>query len=224
YSKRRQKEFAGIVSRKSRTHQSDQQMPLKKTEPKENLQEILENIVKQDGISCVCKLCHLNNFVKLLCSVGIAEDKLGFTYEEIIICLRLTLLNEAREVRVAGLQSFRYLIRDSNVLGKVLLLQVDYLIARFIDIQQNDSERTQALRLARKVRSPFLHFFSNLVIDLTWVLRDRRGELSSFSPSFHSTYTKTRQRAQKHKGTIPPGCTQVVRRQPMCTNSNVVHK
>ncbi|XP_028318959.1 rapamycin-insensitive companion of mTOR-like isoform X4 [Gouania willdenowi] len=124
-------------------------------EPKENLQEILENIVKQDGISCVCKLCHLNNFVKLLCSVGIAEDKLGFTYEEIIICLRLTLLNEAREVRVAGLQSFRYLIRDSNVLGKVLLLQVDYLIARFIDIQQNDSERTQALRLARKVRSAY---------------------------------------------------------------------
>uniref|UniRef100_A0A8C5GMU5 Rapamycin-insensitive companion of mTOR-like n=1 Tax=Gouania willdenowi TaxID=441366 RepID=A0A8C5GMU5_GOUWI len=153
YSKRRQKEFAGIISQKSRTHQSDQQMPLKKTEPKENLQEILENIVKQDGISSVCKLCHLNNFVKLLCSVGIAEDKLGFTYEEIIICLRLTLLNEAREVRVAGLQSFRYLIRDSNVLGKVLLLQVDYLIARFIDIQKNDSERTQALRLARKMIS-----------------------------------------------------------------------
>ncbi|XP_041815761.1 rapamycin-insensitive companion of mTOR-like isoform X2 [Chelmon rostratus] len=98
------------------------------------------------------KLGHLNNFVKLLCSVGHSEEKLGFTYEEIIICLRLALLNEAKEVRAAGLRALRYLITDSNVLEKVLRLQVDYLIARCIDIQQsNEVERTQALRLARKM-------------------------------------------------------------------------
>ena len=44
--------------------------------------------------------------------------------------LRLALLNEAKEVRAAGLRVLRYLIRDSNVLQKVLRLQVDYLIAR----------------------------------------------------------------------------------------------
>lgn len=45
--------------------------------------------------------------------------------------LRLALLNEAKEVRAAGLRSLRYLIRDTTVLQKVLRLQVDYLIARW---------------------------------------------------------------------------------------------
>lgn len=44
--------------------------------------------------------------------------------------LRLALLNEAKEVRAAGLRALRYLIRDSAILQKVLRLQVDYLIAR----------------------------------------------------------------------------------------------
>uniref|UniRef100_A0A665T2J1 RPTOR independent companion of MTOR, complex 2b n=1 Tax=Echeneis naucrates TaxID=173247 RepID=A0A665T2J1_ECHNA len=68
--------------------------------------------------------------------------------------LRLALLNEAKEVRAAGLRALRFFISDSNVLEKVLQLQVDYLIARCIDIQQsNEVERTQALRLARKMIS-----------------------------------------------------------------------
>uniref|UniRef100_A0A8C4PAG8 RPTOR independent companion of MTOR complex 2 n=1 Tax=Dromaius novaehollandiae TaxID=8790 RepID=A0A8C4PAG8_DRONO len=88
----------------------------------------------------------------LLCNTGHAEEKLGFTYDSIIICLRLALLNEAKEVRAAGLRALRYLIRDSGILQKVLKLKVDYLIARCIDIQQsNEVERTQALRLVRKM-------------------------------------------------------------------------
>lgn len=47
-----------------------------------------------------------------------------------IFSLRLALLNEAKEVRAAGLRSLRYLVRDTAVLQKVLRLQVDYLIAR----------------------------------------------------------------------------------------------
>lgn len=46
------------------------------------------------------------------------------------LSLRLALLNEAKEVRAAGLRALRYLIRDTTVLQKVLRLQVDYLIAR----------------------------------------------------------------------------------------------
>ncbi|XP_070845214.1 rapamycin-insensitive companion of mTOR-like isoform X1 [Chaetodon trifascialis] len=121
-------------------------------DPAENLHEILQNVAQQQGVSNMRKLGHLNNFVKLLCSIGHSEEKLGFKYEEIIICLRLALLNEAKEVRAAGLRALRYLIKDSSVLEKVLRLQVDYLIARCIDIQQsNEVERTQALRLARKM-------------------------------------------------------------------------
>lgn len=44
--------------------------------------------------------------------------------------LRLALLNEAKEVRAAGLRALRYLIGDSSILQKVLKLKVDYLIAR----------------------------------------------------------------------------------------------
>ncbi|XP_063310065.1 rapamycin-insensitive companion of mTOR isoform X2 [Pelobates fuscus] len=121
-------------------------------EPSDNLREILQNVAKLNGVSNMRKLGHLNNFIKLLCKVGHNEDKLGFTYEDIIICLRLALLNEAKEVRAAGLRAFRYLIRDSSILQKVLKLKVDYLIARCIDIQQsNEVERTQALRLVRKM-------------------------------------------------------------------------
>uniref|UniRef100_A0A8C7SKE5 Rapamycin-insensitive companion of mTOR N-terminal domain-containing protein n=1 Tax=Oncorhynchus mykiss TaxID=8022 RepID=A0A8C7SKE5_ONCMY len=123
-----------------------------KNHPSDNLREILQNVAKQQGVSNMRKLGHLNNFIKLLCKVGHSEEKLGFTHEEIIICLRLALLNEAKEVRAAGLRALRYLIRDSTILQKVLRLQVDYLIARCIDIQQsNEVERTQALRLVRKM-------------------------------------------------------------------------
>ncbi|XP_009981061.1 PREDICTED: rapamycin-insensitive companion of mTOR [Tauraco erythrolophus] len=116
------------------------------------MREILQNVAKLQGVSNMRKLGHLNNFTKLLCNAGHAEEKLGFTYDSIIICLRLALLNEAKEVRAAGLRALRYLIRDSSILQKVLKLKVDYLIARCIDIQQsNEVERTQALRLVRKM-------------------------------------------------------------------------
>ncbi|KAM3599348.1 uncharacterized protein V6R79_004163 [Siganus canaliculatus] len=136
---------------RGRNDSGEEHVPLDLSrDPAEIVREILQNVTKQQGVSNMRKLGHLNNFVKLLCSVGHSE--LGYTYEEIIICLRLALLNEAKEVRAAGLRALRYLIRDSSVLEKVLQLQVDYLIARCIDIQQsNEVERTQALRLARKM-------------------------------------------------------------------------
>lgn len=141
------------IRMRGRNDSGEENVPLDLTrEPSENMREILQNVAKQQGVSNMRKLGHLNNFIKLLCNVGHSEEKFGFTYEEIIICLRLALLNEAKEVRAAGLRSLRYLIRDSNILQKVLRLQVDYLISRCIDIQQsNEVERTQALRLVRKM-------------------------------------------------------------------------
>ncbi|XP_036000428.1 rapamycin-insensitive companion of mTOR isoform X9 [Fundulus heteroclitus] len=138
---------------RGRNDSGEENVPLDLSrEPSENFREILQNVAKSHGVSNMRKLGHLNNFIKLLCSIGHREECFGFTYEEIIVCLRLALLNEAKEVRAAGLRALRYLIRDTNVLQKVLRLQVDYLIARCIDIQQsNEGERTQALRLVRKI-------------------------------------------------------------------------
>uniref|UniRef100_A0A672YKG4 RPTOR independent companion of MTOR, complex 2 a n=1 Tax=Sphaeramia orbicularis TaxID=375764 RepID=A0A672YKG4_9TELE len=115
--------------------------------PSENFREIIQNVAKPHGVSNMRKLGHLNNFIKLLCSIGHREENFGFTYEEIIICLRLALLNEAKEVRAAGLRALRYLIRDTNVLQKVLRLQSTVSIL----LQSNEGERTQALRLVRKI-------------------------------------------------------------------------
>ncbi|CAM9148917.1 unnamed protein product, partial [Lampetra fluviatilis] len=68
--------------------------------------------------------------------------------------LRPALLNDAKEVRAAALRSLRYLITDSETLRQALQLRVDFLIARCVDIQQsNEVERTQALRLVRKMIS-----------------------------------------------------------------------
>ncbi|KAL0965688.1 hypothetical protein UPYG_G00284480 [Umbra pygmaea] len=141
------------IRMRGRNDSGEENVPLDLSrDPSDNLREILQNVAKQQGVSNMRKLGHLNNFIKLLCNAGHSEQKLGFTHEEIIICLRLALLNEAKEVRAAGLRALRYLIRDSAVLQKVLRLQVDYLIARCIDIQQsNEVERTQALRLVRKM-------------------------------------------------------------------------
>ncbi|KAF1389808.1 hypothetical protein PFLUV_G00077390 [Perca fluviatilis] len=143
---------------RGRNDSGEENVPLDLTrEPAENFREILQNVAKPHGVSNMRKLGHLNNFIKLLCSISHREENFGFTYEEIIICLRLALLNEAKEVRAAGLRALRYLIRDTSVLQKVLRLQVDYLIARCIDIQQsNEGERTQALRLVRKVTAHLL--------------------------------------------------------------------
>ncbi|XP_038143191.1 rapamycin-insensitive companion of mTOR-like isoform X3 [Cyprinodon tularosa] len=138
---------------RGRNDSGEENVPLDLSrEPSENFREILQNVAKSHGVSNMRKLGHLNNLIKLLCSIGHREESFGFTYEEIIVCLRLALLNEAKEVRAAGLRALRYLIRDTNVLQKVLRLQVDYLISRCIDIQQsNEGERTQALRLVRKI-------------------------------------------------------------------------
>ncbi|XP_066886999.1 rapamycin-insensitive companion of mTOR isoform X12 [Kogia breviceps] len=153
---------------RGRNDSGEENVPLDLTrEPSDNLREILQNVAKLQGVSNMRKLGHLNNFTKkkldrkffkeptnrtLLCDIGLNEEKLGFNYEDIIICLRLALLNEAKEVRAAGLRALRYLIQDSSILQKVLKLKVDYLIARCIDIQQsNEVERTQALRLVRKM-------------------------------------------------------------------------
>uniref|UniRef100_A0A8C9VSS2 RPTOR independent companion of MTOR, complex 2b n=1 Tax=Scleropages formosus TaxID=113540 RepID=A0A8C9VSS2_SCLFO len=156
---------------------------VKVRQPVDCLREILQNVAKPQGVTNIRKLGHLNNFIRMcLCvvivSVGHCEEKFGFTYEQIIICLRLALLSDAKEVRAAGLRALRYLIHDSSVLQKVLRLQVDYLIARCIDIQQsNEVERTQALRLVRKmIAVNALLFPSSIVSSLIAVGSDGRQE------------------------------------------------
>ncbi|KAL4617283.1 rapamycin-insensitive companion of mTOR-like isoform X2 [Arapaima gigas] len=174
----RSRPFRSVRGR-SRSDSGDENVPLDlNREPADCLRDILQNVVKPRGITNMRKLGHLNNFIKLLCSVGHCEETFGFTYEQIIICLRLALLSEAKEVRAAGLRALRYLICDSSILQKVLHLQVDYLIARCIDIQEsNEVEKIQALRLVRKmIAVNALLFPSSIVSSLIAVGNDGRRE------------------------------------------------
>ncbi|XP_041958385.1 rapamycin-insensitive companion of mTOR [Alosa sapidissima] len=154
-----------LRDKRCRNDSGEENVPLDLTRvPSDIMREILQNVAKPHGVSNMRKLGHLNNFIKLLCSTGHCVKTLGFTYEEIIICLRLALLNEAKEVRAAGLRALRYLMRDSSVLQRILRLQVDYLISRCIDIKQsNEVERTQALRLVRKMITVNALLFPNSV-------------------------------------------------------------
>ncbi|XP_076854812.1 rapamycin-insensitive companion of mTOR isoform X3 [Brachyhypopomus gauderio] len=150
---------------RGRTDSGEETVPLDLLrEPSDNTREILQNVSKTHGVSNTRKLGHLNNFTKLVNSVGHQEQILGFTYQEIIICLRVTLLNEVKEVRAAGLRALRYLLRDITVLHQLLHLHIDYLISRCIDIQQNNEvERTQALRLIRKMLAMSADLFPRAV-------------------------------------------------------------
>ncbi|CAJ0965597.1 unnamed protein product [Ranitomeya imitator] len=81
--------------------------------------------------------------------------KLNITHNQSLHRCRFAVSLVKRSKRSASsgtAAALRYLIRDSSILQKVLKLKVDYLIARCIDIQQsNEVERTQALRLVRKM-------------------------------------------------------------------------
>ncbi|CAL8234293.1 unnamed protein product, partial [Arctogadus glacialis] len=71
---------------RGRNDSGEENVPLDLTrEPSDNFREILQNVAKPHGVSNMRKLGHLNNFIKLLCSIGHHEEKFGFTYEEIII-------------------------------------------------------------------------------------------------------------------------------------------
>lgn len=74
----------------------------------------------------------LNEWVVVACPMVKSTFCLIVVYSSCFLhcSLRLALLNEAKEVRAAGLRALRYLIRDSSILQKVLKLKVDYLIAR----------------------------------------------------------------------------------------------
>uniref|UniRef100_A0A8C4ZU13 Uncharacterized protein n=1 Tax=Gadus morhua TaxID=8049 RepID=A0A8C4ZU13_GADMO len=110
--------------------------------------EILQNIIGNQSVSSTQKMKHLHNFVKVwnensMISPGIITND---------PFVRLSLLSDSMEVRAAGLRALRYLISDRSILDKVLALNVDYLITRCIDIQDsNKTEKTQALRLVRKM-------------------------------------------------------------------------
>ncbi|XP_014664645.1 PREDICTED: rapamycin-insensitive companion of mTOR-like [Priapulus caudatus] len=116
------------------------------------MRDILVHVTRVKDERRALKLAYLNNFVRLCCYLG--NQHAGFAREDILCCLRLGLLHQAKEIRTATLRALRYYIRDKQRLRALLSLQIDLLIVRSLDlVQDNEGERIQVLRLIRKMMS-----------------------------------------------------------------------
>ncbi|KAG7299403.1 hypothetical protein JYU34_016353 [Plutella xylostella] len=96
------------------------------------------------------RLSYLNAWVTLLCK----EDRssLGFTNEEFMTCLRISLVDESVVIRAAALRVLRYLIKTESDVAAFNNLKIPYLVMRSMDLMlSNEEERAQALRVVRRV-------------------------------------------------------------------------
>ncbi|XP_071443779.1 rapamycin-insensitive companion of mTOR isoform X2 [Hetaerina americana] len=117
----------------------------------ENTNEILSNVCKKQGISEEKKLAYLNAFVKLLSKVK-SNSSFGYSKEDILCCLRVALINESTQVRAGALRAVRHLVTGERDVVTLIRLRFPYLIARSVDlVLKNETERVQALRLARRI-------------------------------------------------------------------------
>ncbi|KAK7495005.1 hypothetical protein BaRGS_00013645 [Batillaria attramentaria] len=121
-------------------------------DPADNVKEILRHIVVQHGASKAKKLAYLNSFVKLIYKQ--ADRGLGVGSIEILTCLQVGLLHEAKEVRAATLRVLRHLLQAEEMLSCFLALHIDYLVMRSLDLcLENEIERMHAIRLIRQINS-----------------------------------------------------------------------
>ncbi|KAK3927944.1 Rapamycin-insensitive companion of mTOR [Frankliniella fusca] len=121
-------------------------------DPKENVQEIFNHVCQRQGVVEGKRLGYLNAFVKLVSQPGINHAQLGYSKEELLCCLRTSLIHEATQVRAAGLRAIRYLLEDENDIRILIQLQIPSLIARSLDLTlRNDLERIQSIRIMRRI-------------------------------------------------------------------------
>ncbi|XP_015786244.1 rapamycin-insensitive companion of mTOR [Tetranychus urticae] len=121
--------------------------------PRENLKTILSSICMKTGITNGQRLSYLNFFTKFCSKVDVINSEtVGFSVEEILYCLRVTLFIDSAEVRAAGLRAVRYLLTDKESVEALYRINFHILIARSLDIELNNlAERIQCLRLVRKL-------------------------------------------------------------------------
>ncbi|RVE41299.1 hypothetical protein evm_014048 [Chilo suppressalis] len=95
------------------------------------------------------RLSYLNALVTLC-----KEDRnyLGFTSDELMTCIRISLVDESMVIRAAALRVLRYLIKTESDVATFNTLKLPYLVTRSIDLMlRNEEERAQALRVIRRV-------------------------------------------------------------------------
>ena len=142
----------------------------------ENMRELLTEITKKDHISTSKRMGFLNNFSHLVRSVPPTAN-FGFSPDEVAACLRVSLINPAKEVRAASFRAFRYLLADEDSYNVFLNQRIDIFIVKSLDLPPvAEVERVQALRLVRKMVYLCPHLFP---MSLAMVLSSISSNVSS---------------------------------------------
>ncbi|XP_072940990.1 rapamycin-insensitive companion of mTOR isoform X2 [Epargyreus clarus] len=96
------------------------------------------------------RLSYLNALVMLLCKED--RNNLGFTSDELMTCIRVSLVDESIVIRAAALRVLRYLIKTESDVATFNILKLPYLVIRSMDLMlRNEEERAQALRVVRRI-------------------------------------------------------------------------
>ncbi|CAH2075234.1 unnamed protein product, partial [Iphiclides podalirius] len=96
------------------------------------------------------RLSCLNALVILLSK----EDRtnLGFSSDELMTCIRSSLVDESMVIRAAALRVLRYLIKTESDVATFNILKLPHIVTRSMDLMlRNEEERAQALRVVRRV-------------------------------------------------------------------------
>ncbi|XP_065337651.1 rapamycin-insensitive companion of mTOR isoform X2 [Cloeon dipterum] len=117
-------------------------------DPNEMTTEILSNITRRQGISEAKKFGYLNACTNFFTKENLAN--LNYTFDEILCCLRVSLVHETARIRATGIRTIRRLIKDEQDVAAIIRLRLPYLVARILD-SDSDVERVQALRFCRRI-------------------------------------------------------------------------
>jgi hypothetical protein len=80
------------------------------------------------------------------------EDEQILRVRELMVCLRIPLVHDSVEVRATALRTIRCVMTNADDVRDANLVNMQHLIARCMDLDlDNQIERLQALRLARKI-------------------------------------------------------------------------
>ncbi|XP_041976707.1 rapamycin-insensitive companion of mTOR [Aricia agestis] len=96
------------------------------------------------------RMSYLNALVMLLRKEE--RSNLGFTTDELMVCLRVSLVDKSMVIRAAALRVLRYLLKTESDVATFNVMKLPYLVVRSMDLMlRNEEERAQALRVVRRI-------------------------------------------------------------------------
>ncbi|CAG5039959.1 unnamed protein product [Parnassius apollo] len=114
------------------------------TELRTGFRNVQKNSSDSYRLSC------LNALVILLSKED--RNNLGFTSDELMTCIRISLVDESMVIRAAALRVLRYLIKTESDVSSFNILKLPHIVTRSMDLMlRNEEERAQALRVVRRV-------------------------------------------------------------------------